>query len=908
MLEGQRVPTQEQLLSDILRTLKEIKRQQGLGGGTGTTGGGGPAPTGAPSGQPPTPAQQIADLRQIIKLESDVVVITESQRELNRLIASQNQQELTDIQNKIKNGERLNNIEKERYRILLASSKLADKSGNIIEAVFGGNPDAGRRFMDQFSDSFSEFASGYKQDVEKMNNAKLPELFEELNNIANLAAPNITNFFSLIAAPIPTLALKTTQLGIALTKLTLIMRDLVSEMGQFALINLAKGITTMAFSLSDAEAQFRKTTGTSEEFGRSISTNFAALREFGISIEEVSEAQTSLVRGYSDFTMLTKSTRDDLIAAGAILSDLGMSTEDYSKSLLNLTKSMGMGPTGAAQAMINLEKFARDLGVPFNQLSSDFASISSQLAKLGSNGEVAFRRLAITSKATGLSMERLLAITNKFDTFEGAATAAGKLNAALGGNFVNSMDLMMATDPVDRFNMIRDAIDNAGLSFDTMGYYQREFIAQQVGLENASELALVMKGRYELMNGAIVQSSQDIEDAAERAQTLSSFQEKMNMLFIQFIPIIEGAVEGIGKFGTFLVQSAQTIKNTLGAMFSFFGMMRILSGKGYVTGLLSLVAGFVLLSDNSRRLQDESSTLGKSFTILKNVLSPIGKFFEGFAAAFSYLGEAMEDTINDPAFQAKLDKFVAMSETFATNFGKTAYDAGVRFAQILVVIGTSLSVVTSSVVGIVRAFRAAKGIFTGGGLGALSNAFMILSTAAGNATLSIIKGMDAFNTMGQALFVNPFNPPSFFLGIIELGEVFLNLSTAILENINPMLKLSEALSRVGDTFSGILTSAGSFYDMVTSNIGVENIRAIADEIQQINVVKAGALTGAALATAASSRVAAATIAVNNNAVGGSAQENTVQQPVTIRIGDQTLDNLIVTAVGKSIKKIRLEQG
>jgi hypothetical protein len=40
----------------------------------------------------------------------------------------------------------------------------------------------------------------------------------------------------------------------------------------------------------------------------------------------------------------------------------------------------------------------------------------------------------------------------------------------LGGNFVNAMDLMMATDPVERFEMIRDSILDAGLSFENMSY------------------------------------------------------------------------------------------------------------------------------------------------------------------------------------------------------------------------------------------------------------------------------------------------------------------------------------------------------------------------------------------------------------------------------------------------------
>jgi hypothetical protein len=61
-------------------------------------------------------------------------------------------------------------------------------------------------------------------------------------------------------------------------------------------------------------------------------------------------------------------------------------------------------------------------------------------------------------KVTGMSMESILSITNKFDTFEGAAEMAGKLNAALGGNFVNAMDLMMATNPAERFEMIREMI------------------------------------------------------------------------------------------------------------------------------------------------------------------------------------------------------------------------------------------------------------------------------------------------------------------------------------------------------------------------------------------------------------------------------------------------------------------
>ena len=39
--------------------------------------------------------------------------------------------------------------------------------------------------------------------------------------------------------------------------------------------------------------------------------------------------------------------------------------------------------------------------------------------------------LAIQSKRTGLEIQKILNLTDQFDTFEGAATAAGKLNSVL---------------------------------------------------------------------------------------------------------------------------------------------------------------------------------------------------------------------------------------------------------------------------------------------------------------------------------------------------------------------------------------------------------------------------------------------------------------------------------------------
>lgn len=906
------MPTDNEYLRRILNTLDDIKRGSGGVGGSG--GGGGSGGSGGSGGggggsSASSPQAEIGRLERRIKRENDIVILTQQQRRLNELIAQQNQEELATLQQKIDAGDRLYQREKDRYEILKASQKLGDKSSNLIENMFGGNPDAGLAVMNSFTDGFREFSRGYADSVDKVNQSGLEDIFTSLNRLSYVAFPSLMRTMAL--GPIYSAAVGVGQLALELRKITIAMRDMVAEMGQFSFFTLIKGMLSLSLSLSDAEAKFRKTTGASHEFGRAISENYALLRQYGIQIDEVSAAHESLYKGFMDFTLLTKESRDDLSIAGAILADLGLGADDYNKSLIALTKNMGMGPTGAAQAMVNMEKFARDLGVPFSELGSQFASVSGQLAKLGSNGEVAFRRLAMTAKVTGLSIERLMAVTSQFDTFEGAATAAGKLNAALGGNFVNSMDLMMATDPVDRFNMIRDAIDNAGLSFETMGYYQREFIAKQAGLENASELALVMKGRYDLLNGAIVQSSQDIEDAAERAQTLSSFQEKMNMLFVQFIPIIEGAIDGFARLGTFMVKSAQVFKKMFGALFAFFGAMRILSKGGQFTGLLSLISGLLLLGDNSERLQGQNSTLGKSFEVLKNILKPVGEFFKGFGAAFVELGNSMQRYLEDPATQASLDAWVTWSEGFAARWGPRAYEFGVKFAQMIAKIAMAISTAIGAFRRLQRFIGNIGTLFRGGGIGALAIKFTNLSTSVGQFSKDTIQARNMINDMGNALFTRPFNPPSFFLGIIELTTAFVNLATAIANIIRPMFEAGASVAAIGENFSKILGGVGDFFSMISSDQGVENIKAIADEIAQVNTLKAAALTGVVLSSAVAGRAAAPLRATNSAANSmnmNQGQENTVQQPITLRIGDQTLDNIIVTAVGNSIKKIRLTQG
>ena len=320
-----------------------------------------------------------------------------------------------------------------------------------------------------------------------------------------------------------------------------------------------QSIINLAIDLYDMEAGFMKATGANREFARSVTESYGRTREFGVTAKETSAAAQSLYTTFTDFTFASKEQRDSLIDTGAILARTGIGHQDFAKSVQISTKALGMGTKEAGQNMVDLEKFAENLGVAPQEMARNFAGAGNMMAKMGVQGVDAFKDLAIASKVTGMEMEKILRITDKFDTFEGAAEMAGKLNAAIGGNFVNAMDLMMTTDPAERFGMIRDSLSNAGLEFDNMSYYQKKFFAESMGLSDVNELALIMSDNIGLVTGATKESTQSIKEAAERARDMATFQENLNMAFVQMIPILTPLIDKFVEFTKWLGENSDAV-------------------------------------------------------------------------------------------------------------------------------------------------------------------------------------------------------------------------------------------------------------------------------------------------------------------------------------------------------------
>mgnify|MGYP003145803546 FL=1 len=325
----------------------------------------------------------------------------------------------------------------------------------------------------------------------------------------------------------------------------------------------------LAIEQDQAIVTFNKATGASGQFDGQIRGLERSLFQSGVTSAEAGQAFQDLFMNVSDFTMMSEQEQKVLAETTAILNELGVSSKDTAANIQLATKGLGMSVKQADELVRGLNTFAVDIGVSTAQLSADFAKMGPMIAELGTDGVRGFKNLAKEAKATGIDINRLFQIASKFDTFEGAAQSVGKLNAMLGGPFLNTMDMVMEEDPAERMRMLKEAVDDAGLSFDTMSKFQRKALAESMGLNDANELALVLRGRQDLLPGA-ERSAQEIEDLQQQTKDFNTVMDELSQLFMgfaismgPFVSMLKGAMDFIQPFTPALV----AIGLALGAIF-----------------------------------------------------------------------------------------------------------------------------------------------------------------------------------------------------------------------------------------------------------------------------------------------------------------------------------------------------
>ena len=298
-------------------------------------------------------------------------------------------------------------------------------------------------------------------------------------------------------------------------------------------------------NFDEAQVNLSKMTATTGEYNDMLYDLQESNKTFGVDSKIAGEAIGNLHKELSSFNQMSSATQEMLAETTARMDVLGVSTGVGAKQFDNMIQGMGMTATMANDASLELVALGDAIGMAAETISSGFNAAASELAKYGSEAIDVFKGLASAAKATGIEMSALMSITKQYDTFEGAAQGAGKLNAILGGGVVNSMDLLNATEE-ERIRLLIQSMTLSGKNWESLNRFEKQAIASAAGISDmteANKLFSMSLSAYDEMQAKGSEANAEAAKMEERAQAVQTLQQKLTQIgqafAVAFMPVLE---------------------------------------------------------------------------------------------------------------------------------------------------------------------------------------------------------------------------------------------------------------------------------------------------------------------------------------------------------------------------------
>jgi len=412
-----------------------------------------------------------------------------------------------------------------------------------------------------------------------------------------------------------------------------------------------------------ADAQFAKTnqlTNSTGEYNDMIMNTMQNNAEWNVSMEVAGEAVGDLYTEMSQFTEMTEEAQGNLVEATAQLNALGIDTKTTAANMEILNKALGMSAEQAIKVQKDFAAMAADLGVSAGKIAKDFEANASVFTAYGDEATKVFKEVAAAAKATGIEMKALLGITTQFDTFEGAANAAGKLNSVLGGGVLNSMDLLNASEE-ERIRLLIQSIQLSGKSWDSMNKFEKMAVANAAGISDMTEANKVFGttlAEYDKQQRKVEDNAEAQKKLEERAAAATSAQDKLKRIFEQFAVAVQPILSFVhGLLDGFLALNDMTggmlipTLIGLGAAYMLLKKMKVLNwtwssimssqmlSEMGVKAALTKVTGWLSIAQNT---QTTSAAAGAPASkALAKGIKAIGKAATKYLPAIFSLGMAL---------------------------------------------------------------------------------------------------------------------------------------------------------------------------------------------------------------------------------------------------------------------------
>lgn len=367
-----------------------------------------------------------------------------------------------------------------------------------------------------------------------------------------------------------------------------------AKIQNFALNNgLATRARALMTTMSSIRAELNKMTSDSERFAE-IAVK-SADNVAGVSYEEALNAQKELISGLSNYSRMSQEQQQEISNSTVMFEKLGISAQNQVMLIEMATKSFGASSREATGFMAELQSFSERTKIPMHEINKNLGALGDKMAMFGkANYKQVFKDLTVAAKDFGIEASKLVEITEQFTTFEGAAQAAGRLNAVLGGNFVSGIRLMNAAleDPVDVFRQLKTAMDMSGKEFENMTNAQKRYVAEKIGVSVAEA--------EKLFGQNLDESTQKLKERQKTQEELAELTEKSTQVFqrleIALLKIVNSPIVGyfvkVVEVVASIVESISKSKNPFAEFIS--GFMGIAAAAFLVISVMAKMAAPIM--------------------------------------------------------------------------------------------------------------------------------------------------------------------------------------------------------------------------------------------------------------------------------------------------------------------------
>ena len=217
----------------------------------------------------------------------------------------------------------------------------------------------------------------------------------------------------------------------------------------------------------------------------------------------------------------------------------------------------------------------------------EFGQVVQDLSQYGDRTVDVFADLKAQSVSTGIDVNNLASMAGKLDTFKGAAQAAQGFNAVLGKTVLSVTDLVHA-EPAEKINLLRDAMDRSGMSFENANRRVKSIIASLLGVdvEAASRLFGTKEDFFELKSGMDT-SAEGMDQLKKRAEDSMNIAEKARATQQSLVAgsreLITEAYDAADKMALLTLKTFKDIKDKgKSTEQAVLGVIGVLTGAGQV--------------------------------------------------------------------------------------------------------------------------------------------------------------------------------------------------------------------------------------------------------------------------------------------------------------------------------------